>query len=80
MLCHNSIAAHAGGWTQPKGKGYFKLSQQIVRAESLNHCSPELQKEIPKISGNTTSLYGEFGLIDRVTLVGYMPFLHELRH
>ena len=26
------------------------------------------------MSGNTTSLYGEFGLLDRVTLVGYMPF------
>ena len=72
VLCHNSIA-HAGGWTQPKGKGYFKLSQQILRAESLNHSSG-IKTEIPKVSGNTTSLYGEFGLIDRVTLVGYMPF------
>lgn len=68
-----STSAHAGGWTQPKGKGYFKLSQQIVRAESL--FAPNGSKtEIPKVSGNTTSLYGEFGLLDRVTLVGYMPF------
>ena len=72
LICH-SVAAHAGGWTQPKGKGYFKLSQQIVRAESLNHSSG-IKTEIPKVSGNTTSLYGEFGLLDRVTLVGYMPF------
>lgn len=72
IICHSTIA-QAGGWTQPKGKGYFKLSQQIVRAESLNHSSGT-KIEIPRVSGNTTSLYGEFGLIDRVTLVGYMPF------
>ncbi len=72
IICHSTIA-QAGGWTQPKGKGYFKLSQQIVRAESLNHSSGT-KIEIPKVSGNTTSLYGEFGLLDRVTLVGYMPF------
>lgn len=64
--------AHAGGWTQPKGKGYFKLSQQIVRAESL-FLATGSKTEIPKVSGNTTSLYGEFGLLDRVTIVGYMP-------
>ena len=30
-----SSNVHAGGWTQPQGKGYFKLSQQIISAESL---------------------------------------------
>ena len=32
LICCSTFA-HAGGWTQSKGKGYFKLSQQIVRAE-----------------------------------------------
>ena len=72
MICSSTVA-HAGGWTQPKGKGYFKLSQQIVRAESL-FLATGSKTEIPTVSGNTTSLYGEFGLLDRVTLVGYMPF------
>lgn len=72
LICYSTLA-HAGGWTQPKGKGYFKLSQQIVRAEALFH-SAGTKTEIPTVSGNTTSLYGEFGLLDRVTLVGYMPF------
>ncbi len=72
VVCH-SVAAHAGGWTQPKGKGYFKLSQQIISAESLFFANGD-KGEIPTVSGYTTSLYGEFGLIDRVTLVGYMPF------
>lgn len=72
LICYSTFA-HAGGWTQPKGKGYFKLSQQIVRAESL-FLATGSKTEIPTVSGNTTSLYGEFGLIDRVTLLGYMPF------
>ena len=72
LVCYSTLA-HAGGWTQPKGKGYFKLSQQIVRAESL-FLATGSKTEIPTVSGNTTSLYGEFGLLDRVTLVGYMPF------
>ena len=71
-MVFNSSIAHAGGWTQPKGKGYFKLSQQIIRAESLFHATGS-KTEIPAVSGYTTSIYGEFGLLDRVTLVGYMP-------
>ena len=71
VLCHTSFA-YAGGWTQPPGKGYFKLSQQITSAESL-FFSDGSKGEIPTVSGYTTSFYGEFGLIDRVTLVGYMP-------
>lgn len=71
MILDSSIA-HAGGWTQPKGKGYFKLSQQVIRAESLFTANGS-KTEIPTVSGYTTSLYGEFGLTDRVTLVGYMP-------
>ncbi|MDE3000332.1 MAG: hypothetical protein OXU79_14755 [Gemmatimonadota bacterium] len=72
MVFQSSIA-YAGGWTQPKGKGYFKLSQQIISAESLFRANGS-KTVIPTVSGYTTSLYGEFGLIDRVTLVGYMPF------
>ncbi len=72
LICTSTLA-HAGGWTQPQGKGYFKLSQQIVRAESL-FLATGARTEIPTVSGNTTSLYGEFGLLDRVTLVGYVPF------
>lgn len=67
--------ANAGGWTQPQGKGYFKFSQQIIKAESLFFADgSKTDSPIPTVSGYTTSLYGEFGLIDRVTLVGYMPF------
>ena len=72
VMIFDSSIAHAGGWTQPKGKGYFKLSQQVISAESL-YFGDGSKGEIPTVSGYTTSLYGEFGLTDRVTLVGYMP-------
>lgn len=72
MVFHSSIS-YAGGWTQPQGRGYFKLSQQIISAESLFRGNGS-KTEIPTVSGYTTSFYGEYGLIDRVTLVGYMPF------
>lgn len=73
VICHTS-ATHAGGWTQPKGKGYFKLSQQVVRADAITLPNGKRHDIPTTVSGYTTSLYGEFGLLDRVTLVGYMPF------
>ena len=72
IVSHTSLT-HAGGWTQPKGKGYFKLNQQVVRADAITRPNGESHDIPTTVSGYTTSLYGEFGLLDRVTLVGYMP-------
>ncbi|MCY3555797.1 MAG: hypothetical protein OXH56_10790 [Gemmatimonadetes bacterium] len=73
VIIGHTSTTHAGGWTQPKGKGYFKLSQQVVRADAITRPNGE-RHEIPTtVSGYTTSLYGEFGLLDRLTLVGYLP-------
>ncbi len=66
-------AAYAGGWTQAKGKGYFKLAEQIARAETAFKPDGTKTPTLPALRGYTTTLYGEFGLVDRVTLVGYMP-------
>lgn len=68
---------HAGGWTHPPGKGYFKLGEQIIQAESLFLSTGE-QVSIPTYSRFTTSLYGEFGLANRLTLVGYIPFYQRV--
>ena len=77
MICHTSIT-HAGGWTQPKGKGYFKLSEQIISANSVFRPNGD-KWDIPvTVNRYTTSFYGEFGLVDRVTLVGYMPIYQHL--
>jgi hypothetical protein len=66
--------AYAGGWPQKKGKGYFKLSQSILRADRYFNPEGMSIKIQPGISLYTTALYGEYGITDRLTLVGYIPF------
>ena len=72
-----TCTAFAGGWTHPKGKGYFKLNEQLIRSDSYFQPSGE-KVEITDQSRYTTSLYGEFGLVDRLTLVGYIPFYQRI--
>ncbi len=67
----------AGGWTQPKGKGYFKLNQQFIKSDSYFQPSGD-KTTITRQSRYTTSLYGEFGLVDRFTVVGYIPFYQRI--
>ena len=67
----------AGGWTQAPGKGYFKLNEQLIKSDS--YFQPSGRKtDITELSRYTTSLYGEFGLVDRLTLVGYIPFYQRI--
>lgn len=76
-LMLQTCAAFAGGWTHPRGKGYFKLNEQIIRSDS--YFKPSGKKElITAQSRYTTSLYGEFGLVDRLSLVGYIPFYQRI--
>ncbi|MDE3000331.1 MAG: hypothetical protein OXU79_14750 [Gemmatimonadota bacterium] len=67
----------AGGWTHPKGKGYFKLNEQVIKSNSYFQPSGD-RIDITNQSRYTTSLYGEFGLVERFTLVGYMPFYQRI--
>ena len=67
----------AGGWTHAPGRGYFKLNEQLVKSES--YFQPSGRKtDITELSRYTTSLYGEYGLVDRLTLVGYIPFYQHI--
>ena len=72
-----SLPTYAGGWTHPKGKGYFKLNEQLIRSGSYFQPSGD-KVDITDQSRYTTSLYGEFGLVDRLTLVGYIPFYQRI--
>lgn len=62
-----------GGWPQPKGWGYFKLSQWWL-------ISDQHYTDVGQIDPNTTnglfntSLYAEYGFTDRLTGVAYIPF------
>ncbi|MDD9949292.1 MAG: hypothetical protein OXU48_07155 [candidate division Zixibacteria bacterium] len=67
----------AGGWTHAPGKGYFKLNEQIIRSDSYFDPSGD-RIDITDQSRYTTSLYGEYGLANRLTLVGYIPFYQRI--
>jgi len=68
---------HAGGWPQPKGSGFFKFDFSFIRAREFYG----MDGEVYNINGAgtmlgyyTTSLYGEYGITDRLTVIGYVPF------
>jgi len=65
----------AGGpWTQPKGKGYFKLSEYWIVYDE--HFTDQGLLDPNTTTGifNTT-LYAEYGLVDRWTATLNFPFL-----
>lgn len=55
-----------GGWPKPKGKGYFKLSQFSIRADQHYTDQGMLDPNVT-IGVYNTSIYGEYGLTDRLT-------------
>ncbi len=69
-----SIDAYAGGgWSQPKGKGFLKLSQSAIIAGSYFSPSGDIL-DITTTSLYSSSVFLEYGLTDRLTGIVYMPF------
>ncbi|MEM6879694.1 MAG: hypothetical protein AAF544_14090 [Bacteroidota bacterium] len=66
-------ALAGGGWPQPKGGGYFKLSQWWVIADQHFTGTGGLDPNVTQAIWNT-SLYGEYGITDRLTGIVYFPF------
>lgn len=71
LIC-SQIATAGGGWPQPKGWGYFKLSEWWL-------ISDQHFTDVGQIDPNTTSglfntaLYAEYGFTNRFTGVLYFP-------
>ncbi len=63
----------ASGWPQPKRGGYFKLGQNAIISDAFYSPSGDITT-IRTNSLFTTSLYGEYGLTDRLTAQVYVPF------
>ena len=72
MLVGSSAFA-GGGWPIPKGKGFFKLSQNAIRSDGFFTPSGDIV-DIPTTSIYITSLYGEYGITDRFGVIAYAPF------
>ncbi len=73
ILLTTTLAQAGGGWPQPKGGGFLKLGQNMIIADQFYQPNGELT-DIRTISLFTTSLYGEYGITDRLTAVAYVPF------
>ncbi|OEK06848.1 hypothetical protein [Roseivirga misakiensis] len=72
MMSGNALFA-GGGWPIPKGKGYLKLSQYVIRSNSYFTPSGDIV-DISTASIYISSIYGEYGLTDRLGVTAYMPF------
>jgi len=67
------ITVFAQGWVKEKGKGYFKVAQNIV--SSNEYFAPNGDRvPVTTISQFGTSIYGEYGLSDKITGVINFPF------
>lgn len=68
-----NAAKAGGGWPQPKGKGYYKISQMWILANQHFTDTGELD---PNGTRGTyfTTFYGEYGITDRFTGIVNWPF------
>ncbi|MFY0605333.1 MAG: hypothetical protein JXR10_01375 [Cyclobacteriaceae bacterium] len=71
ILLSNSVYG-GGGWVFQKNQGYLKFGQNVIRAESFFGPNGDATS-IPTTSLYTTSLYGEYGLTDRLNAIAYVP-------
>lgn len=84
LVAITSTATYAGGgWPQPKGHGFFKLSQSMIIADQFFNPAGDIV-DITTISIYSTAVYGEYGFSDRVTGAFHVPFfvrstLNEVR-
>jgi hypothetical protein len=65
--------AVSGGWPKKKGSGYYKIGYSLING---THFYDDTGSKIPlarNLQFNTLSLYGEYGISDRLTAVGYFP-------
>lgn len=62
-----------GGWTYKKEQGFVKLSQNAIYADRLFNPDGEII-DITTIGYYATSIYGEYGITDKLTAIAYVPF------
>lgn len=63
-----------GGWTERKGGGFLKFSQNAIFAKNIFNSEGGIDKLGAPFNFYTTSIYAEYGVTDRITTVTYVPF------
>ena len=69
LLVIIATSVQAGPWPKAKGEGYFKLYEWWLSFDEHYTSTGELDPNLTLGLYNTT-LYGEYGLTDRLTLIG----------
>jgi protein XagA len=74
LFLGDSSVSKAQAWTKAKNSGFYKLDFSRISAADVFNNKNEV---IPfrSITNNITSFYGEYGVSNKFTLIGYIPFL-----
>lgn len=73
LLWQTSV--YAGAWVREQGSGYIQLSFTYLKSNSLfNKTEPDPLFLNRKVTDNTLGLYGEYGITDDLTVIGYVPW------
>ncbi len=65
--------ANAGAWTLARGSGYYNISSAMERSDTFANADGS-HTDITTLGNYSLSVYGEYGLLDNLTLIGYLPF------
>lgn len=63
-------------WTKEKGKSFLKLDFMTITGNQLFNDKSEIV-DFQDYSFNTVSFYGEYGITNKLTAVGYIPILQS---
>jgi len=73
ILSLQTQAFAGGGWPQEKGSGFFKLGQYMIYSGYYSTPAGDIV-DITSTGFYSTSIYGEYGITDRFTVISYIPF------
>ncbi|MEM6828944.1 MAG: hypothetical protein AAGA66_21095 [Bacteroidota bacterium] len=73
LVVSSSVSFAGGGWTQKKGKGYYKVSEWWISATQHFDNVGNIDPNATIVLANTT-LYAEYGITDKLTGVLFFPF------
>ena len=69
----STAAMAGGGWTKPKGKGYYKVSHWWVNAAKQYTFDGSTAASVKEGIFNT-SIFAEYGVTDRFTAIVNLPY------
>lgn len=73
VIFNTTAAVAGGGWPRPKGTFYLKLSQWWVVSDQHFTNTGQIDPNLTRGAFNT-SIYGEYGITERLTGILYFPF------